>query len=105
MPKFMRRRYLALKLDTEQVSHKDVVNAIWSSVLQLFGEYGASQANLYVIEQYSQKDSITVRCSLNALEMVRAAISAITEISGKPAVLHILMISGTLKTIREKTKH
>ena len=103
MPKGVRRRYVALKLVSEQsVSRKDLMNAIWDAVIQLFGEYGASQVNLRFIEFDFRKYYVVVRCSHAALEMVRASIASITEIDGKGAVFHVLGVSGTLRSLRRK---
>lgn len=98
----MRRRYLALKaLSEESPNEEDVRNAIWNAVLQLFGEYGASQANLGLIEYDSQKNQAILRCSHRALEMVRTSIASITEINEKNTVMHVLGVSGTLKALRK----
>jgi len=99
----MRRRYLALEVIGEQpISEKDIANAIWNAILQLFGEYGASKANLTLIEYSSQKKCAIVRCSHKALEMVRASITSITEINEKPAAVHVLGVSGTLRALRKR---
>ena len=103
MSRRMRRRYLHLKIVSEQiVNEKDVIDAIWSSILKLFGEYGASQANLALIECDPQKSYAVVRCLHKALEMVKASIASITEINGKPAAVHIVGVSGTLKALHKK---
>jgi len=99
----VRRRYLALKIISEQpVEGRDVMNAVWKAVVQLFGEYGASQANLSLIECNSQKNYAIVRCSHTAVDMVRASVASITEMNGKPAVIHVLGVSGTLRALRKK---
>lgn len=103
MPKQVRRRYLALKVVSEQpVNERDVMDAVWNVVLNLFGEYGASQANLSLMKYDSQRNFAVVRCSHTALERVRASIASITEIDGKPAVVHVIGISGTLRSLRKK---
>jgi len=101
--KRMRRRYLALKVVSEHsVNEGDVMDAVWSAVLKLFGEYGASKANLSLMEYDPQRNCVVVRCSHTALERVRASIASITEINGKPAVIHVIGVSGTLRTLRKK---
>jgi len=101
--KRVRRRYLALKVVCEEpVNGRDVMGAIWSAVLQLFGEYGASQASLSLIVFDPQKNCAVVRCSLTALEMVRASLASATEINGKPMVIQVLGVSGTLRALRRK---
>lgn len=99
----MRRRYLAVKLVSEQpISREDLMDTIWDAIIQLFGEYGASQTDLSLIQYQPEKNCAIVRCSHKALEVVKASIASITEISGKPAAIHIQMISGTLKALLEK---
>jgi ribonuclease P/MRP protein subunit POP5 len=99
----VRRRYLAIKVLSEQsISKREIVDAVWNAVLQLFGEYGASQASLTFIEYNSEKSWGIVRCSHRALEMVRASVASITEINGKPVAIDVLGVSGTLKALRKK---
>ena len=103
MTKRVRRRYLALKvISDEPVNERPVMDAVWNAVLKLFGEYGASQANLRLMEADPQRNSVVVRCFHVALEMVRASIASITEINGKPAVIHVVGVSGTLRALRKK---
>lgn len=101
MSERVRRRYLALRVVSEQpVGKRDVVDAVWNAVLQLFGEHGASQTNLSFIEYDSEKSWGVVRCSHRAVEMVRASIASVAEINGKPVAIHVLGVSGTLKALR-----
>ena len=103
MSKRVKRRYLSLKVVSEQpVNERDVMDAVWNAVLQLYGEYGASQTNLNLIEFNPQKNYAILRCSHKALEMVRASIASITEINEKPTVIHVLGVSGTLRALRKK---
>ena len=105
MTRRMKRRYLALQVVSEQsINERDLMDAIWKALLKLFGEYGASQARLTLIEYNSQKKYAIVRCLNEALEMVRASIASITEINDKPTVIHVLRISGTLKALRKKAQ-
>lgn len=105
MTKRMKRRYLALQVEGKQfINERDLMDAIWKALLQLFGEYGASQARLALIEYSSQNKYAIVRCLNKALEMVRASIASITKINAKPTVIHVLRVSGTLKALRKKAK-
>ena len=104
MSRRVRKRYLAFRVVSEQpVNGGDVMDAVWKAVLQLFGEYGASQASLSLIEYNSQKNYVIVGCSHTAVEMARASIASITEMNGKPAAIHVLGVSGTLRALRKKT--
>ena len=103
MSRRVRRRYLSLEVVSQQLlNERDFLNAVWNAVLQLYGEYGASQADLSLMEYDPQRNYAVVRCSHKALEMVRASIASITEINGKPTVIHVLGVSGTLRALRKK---
>ncbi len=100
----MRRRYLALKIDSDEPpDSREVSDAVWDAVLKLFGDIGASQAGLYMVGSDKEKSYMVLRCSHKALPMVRAAIASITKVGGKPAAVQVLRISGTLKALRAKT--
>jgi len=99
----VRRRYFALRVLSEQyISERDLLDAVWNAVLQLFGEHGASQTNLTLIEYNSEKSRGIVRCSHKAVEIVRASVASITEINEKPVVIDVLGVSGTLEALRKK---
>ena len=101
----IRRRYILVKIESdEEIDRRSFLNAVWSSILRLFGEYGASQTELALIEYRWKERSAILRCSHRALEMVKSAIAAITRINGKEATIHILLVSGTLKSLRRKSK-
>jgi ribonuclease P/MRP protein subunit POP5 len=103
VPRRERRRYLALKVQSEeQFDGRTVMEAVESSVQRLFGEYGASQANLSLIEYFPQDNLLVVRCSHKALEKVIAAIASTNKINGKTAAIHIVGVSGTIKALSKK---
>ncbi|PIX31515.1 ribonuclease P, partial [Candidatus Bathyarchaeota archaeon CG_4_8_14_3_um_filter_42_8] len=50
MLKRIRRRYLALEIDSgELFDSREFMDAVWSAVLKLYGEYGASRVGLALI--------------------------------------------------------
>jgi ribonuclease P/MRP protein subunit POP5 len=104
MIKREKRRYLALEVAGAQpVDEKSVLDAVQASVSRLFGEYGASKTNLKLITYIPEKHQFVICCSHKMLEKVRAAIAAIMEINGKPAAMHVVGVSGTLKALSKKT--
>lgn len=104
MVRLIRRRYLALKIDcAEPLEQWLVWDAVLGAVLRLFGEVGASRVSLRLIHFESEAGYLVVRCSHKALPMVRAAIASVTRIGNKPAAVHVLMVSGTLKTLKRKS--
>jgi RNase P/RNase MRP subunit POP5 len=99
----VKQRYLAIQVDSEEtLDEQDLRDAVWNAVFQLFGEYGASQAGLFLIEYDKEKKQAVLRCSLKALPMVRASVTSVTKIRDKPAVLHVLRISGTIRALSKK---
>lgn len=98
-----RRRYILAKIDAEKIpSKKDFEKALWHSLTNLFGEYCASQAELSLIDYNEEMGYAIVRCSHTVLPNVRAAIAAITKICNEEVVVHTLLVSGTLKTLKRK---
>lgn len=78
------------------------MESVWSAVTRLFGEYGASQTELALIDYDVEKCFAIIRTRHTALGMVRAALASITKMGGEPAAVHVLMVSGTLKALRKK---
>ena len=103
MIKREKRRYFALQVVSElTLEDFSVFNSVKESVLRLFGEYGASKAGLKQIKCCPEKKLVIIRCSHLMLEQVRAAIATIVEINKTPAVVHVLAVSGTLKSLSKK---
>jgi RNase P/RNase MRP subunit POP5 len=101
----MRRRYIAVKIDGgEMFDERDLYDAVWASILRLFGEYGASQTELTLVEYDPKGRQAVLRCSHKALDLVKASIVAVTEIANEKAAAHILSVSGTLKSLRRKIR-
>ena len=104
MIKREKRRYLAIKVEGNPApTEQNVLDAVYASVLRLFGEYGASQTNLKMIKHVPEKNQFVVRCSHKMLEQVRAAIVSTTALDGKTATFHVVGVSGTLKALAKKT--
>ncbi len=99
----MRRRYLALKLESaEKFEAKEFLDALWSAILRLYGEYGASKTGLALVDYDEERGLAIIRVAHTELEKVRAAIATITEINTKPAAVHVLTVSGTLRALQRK---
>ena len=104
MIKREKRRYLALKTETEQPLNEQIVlDAVQASVLSLFGEYGASKANIKPIKYTPENSQLVIRCSHTMLDKVRAAIASAIMADGKPTAIHVVGVSGTLKALSKKT--
>ena len=103
--KRVKRRYLALQLDSEGVpSRKEFMDAIWGAVSKLYGEYGASLTSLALIDYDVERKTAVVRTSLVTLNLVRASLASITSVAGVDAAVHISAVSGTIKALHEKAR-
>jgi RNase P/RNase MRP subunit POP5 len=81
---------------------KEFIDAVWNSVFKLYGEYGASKTGLALISYDKEKGIVIIRTFHTAVEMVRAALASITKVGDKPAAVHVMRVSGTLRALRQK---
>ena len=103
--KRVKRRYLALQLDSEGVpSRKELMDAIWGAVSKLYGEYGASLTSLALIDYNMERKTAVVRTSLVTLKLVRASLASITSVAGVDATVHVSAVSGTIKALHKKAR-
>jgi RNase P/RNase MRP subunit POP5 len=103
--KRVKRRYLSLQLDSDGLpSGKEVIGAVWLAVTRLYGEHGASQTSLALIDYNLEKKTAVLRTNLTTLNEVRVSLATITSIAGKESAVHVTAISGTIKALLQKTK-
>lgn len=100
--KRVKRRYLAIQIESQfSIQNRTFINAIWESVTKLYGEYGASQTNLSLIDYDSKNKQAIIRTNLSSLNLVRSSLVTITSINGGLVSLHVLSISGTIKALKK----
>ena len=103
--KRVKRRYLALQIESDGTpSRKEFLDAVWNVVARLYGEYGASQTGLALIDYNVEKKTAVIRTSLTTLDLVRASLATITSVAGGEAAVHVLAVSGTIKALYKKTR-
>jgi RNase P/RNase MRP subunit POP5 len=101
--KRVRRRYIAVEIDSgEAVDSREFVDAVWGAISRLYGEYGASRVGLILIDYDTERKVAVIRVVHNALDMVRAALASITKVNDKPAAMHVITVSGTIKALCKK---
>jgi RNase P/RNase MRP subunit POP5 len=101
--KRLKRRYLAVAIDSrEAFDYHEFMDAVWNAVSRLFGEYGASQTGLSLIDYDEAEKLAVIRTWHKTLEMVRTALASMTQIGNKQLALHVLAVSGTIKALHEK---
>jgi len=100
-----RRRYVAFQVFSEgKFITQDLINSIWHSLLNLLGELGASQADIWIAKDiYDEAKQIgIIRCSHDNVEQVRTALALIERIGDIRVVVKVLGISGTIKATKMK---
>jgi RNase P/RNase MRP subunit POP5 len=103
--KRVRRRYLAVEIQSDEMfGSEEFMNAVWSAVLRLYGEYGASRTSLTLIDFVIEKRFAVIRVAQAGLEMVRTALGSITSIESKPAATRVVTVSGTIKALYRRIK-
>ena len=98
-----RSRYILFKWRDNIILDRGILSrALSSSIMRLYGEVGASRTSLKIIDVSTDDNLAIVRCSHTAVDMVRAAASAIRELDGRPIVIYSLCVSGTIKSLNDK---
>ena len=99
--KLVKRRYLAVSIEFhDKLDSYQFMDSVWKAVTQLFGEYGASQTSLSLIFYDEASRLAILRTGHRTLEMVRTALASIIRIEKKPAAIHVVAVSGTIKKLR-----
>jgi RNase P/RNase MRP subunit POP5 len=102
--KRQKRRYIAVHiLSSSVVDREEFLVAVWRAVEKLYGEYGASKTGLALITFDGERKVAILRCVNSGLEIARAAIASVTRISDASASLRVLRVSGTIRSIHDKT--
>ena len=100
-----RKRYIAYQVISEdKFILQDLINSIWHSLLNLLGELGASQADIWIAKDtWDEKKQIgIIRCSHDNVEQVRAALALIERIGDIRVIVKVLGISGSIKATKMK---
>ncbi len=103
-----RRRYLAFELISErEIDKRELLKEIRDSVYSLYGDTGASESKMWLIEYSKNEDADggtdrcrgvgILRCAHNKVEEVRAALACIHSASGVRLGIRVIGISGTIK--------
>ncbi|MEM5872364.1 MAG: Rpp14/Pop5 family protein [Candidatus Aenigmatarchaeota archaeon] len=100
-----RKRYIAYQvLSEDKFVFQDLINSIWHSLLNLLGELGTAETDLWIAKDtYDEKRQIgIIRCSHDKVEQVRAALALIERIGDVRVIVRVLGISGSIKATKMK---
>jgi RNase P/RNase MRP subunit POP5 len=94
---------LALEIECDGLlDSREFLDAVWGAVLRLYGEYGASRVGLSLIDFDVEGKFAVVRVAHTGVDMVRTALASITRIGDKPVAVHVVRVSGTIRSLYKK---
>mgnify|MGYP000246166599 CR=1 FL=1 len=100
MVKLRKNRYLVFRVIRKSgrlISFSDVLNAIFSSFISLFGEVGSSKISFSLMKYCPELGIGILRCDHLSVIKVRAALALIRRIAGDDVIFSVVKISGTFK--------
>lgn len=98
-----KERYVAIASDP-QASPSKLANVIISAYKDLFGVLGLASARLKLVKTYPDMGVAIFKCALEHLPRLLLAVSTVTELNGEPAALRIIIVSGTIRKVKEEIR-
>ena len=104
-----RRRYLLFEVLCErEIDRRELLKEIWDSLYSLYGDVGASESKVWLIEYHNHNHKREaansssggvgiLRCAHNKVEEVRASLACIHSINDARIGIRVIKISGTIK--------
>mgnify|MGYP006107473707 CR=1 FL=1 len=109
LPKHLRPRYRYIVVSIEswptaQLDKRTFQHAIWASTSRLFGDIGATTADLFLIRfEFSNGSGWgIIRTRRDALPIARSSIACISKINEFSVGIIVRGVSGTIKSCEDK---
>lgn len=100
-----KKRYLVVQFEsTRNLTESQISTDLQSLITQLYGSVGSSKIKPHLIFFDSIQNTSIIRCSLESLEELKAAIILWSSINGQPIRPTIRYVSGSLAKIKAKFK-
>jgi len=97
-----RQRYILFELISDsRIEERELIRAVWRNLFQLYGDVGASNTGLWLIEYENNKYGI-IRTNVQAVTMIKATLAIIRQINGISCIFSVKGVSGTIKSLKEK---
>lgn len=100
-----KQRYLVFDIIADEPPRfGPVVGTIWDAALDFLGEKGVADADIWVMkDQYdAEQGQGMLRVRKDAVDEVRAALALIQEIGADTVTVHVLGVTGTVNSARDK---
>lgn len=105
MNKKIRKRYIVFSVECKKkLSSKEITNAILNKCLQLYGDFGSSKLNIWVLEDLFDKNRQigVLSCYHKKIDEIRFALTSINKIKGKKVIFYIKGVAGTINSAKKK---
>ena len=93
-------RYISFKLISEEpITYSDLESAIWSQLLEFYGELGVSQMSVRIVKNLydAEEQSGVIKCNNKSVPKVIAGLGLITRLGESRVIFKVLKVSGTIK--------
>ena len=100
-----KERYISFKVISEEpIVYSDLESAIWSTLLEFYGELGMSQMSLRIVKNlYNEKEqTVVIKCNNKSVPKVIAGLGLITRLGESRVIIKISKVSGTIKGLKLK---
>jgi len=100
-----KKRYVAFGIISEEkIDFGNLVNALWSHILDLFGEVNTGDINFWLVKDVwdKEKQRGLVKCNHKHVAEVRLALALVDRIGDAEVSIRTIGVSGTMKSARKK---
>jgi len=101
-----RKRYLVFRIISEApLDYPNVKGAIWHSMENWLGQNELAQASPRLIKNLwdGRKKKGYLQCSPKYVDQVKMALALIKQIGDQRVIFHVIRVSGTIKSAKDKT--
>ncbi len=100
-----KKRYILFELICDnKLETNDVAYALNDAFLSLFGSFGSARVSAKLIEWDKEQNRGILKCERSAKEHAIAALQFVREVKDSTVVPRVLLVSGTLRKLRESAK-
>lgn len=98
-----KKRYIAFKVfSSGVVTKKDVIDAILSEAVSLFGEIRTADFGLWILEFNKEQRTGFLVCNHRCKEEVVSSLTLIGSIKRQKVSFQVVGVSGTIKSLKRK---
>jgi ribonuclease P/MRP protein subunit POP5 len=99
------KRYMVFRIISEKgLPYEEIRNAVHNALLGWLGESGFARAGCRIVKNlFDEKEQVCwMSCSTGSIDAVRTALALLHQIGDQRVIVHVLRVSGTIKSAKEK---